>query len=459
MTLAPELLLDANGAFRRPKSHPAMKLAFLPFVASQEDGPYPNLPSYAPGGLVRLAPDGRIMHATPTLAEMLGQTDVGALINANIIEFCVNPDAGRRLLLRLECENLVRHFEMELRRFDSVGIDVRVDGRGFRGRNGQLRHSEALIQDVSASRRMESAIGQYARTLEESEKRFRRVLDSSLDALAITACDDGTYVEVNREFEELTGLPRAEILGRTAEELELWADRCDLRATLTELADGGVERDEEVRFRRKDGTVGWATLSAVRIEFENRACILSFARDITARRREEDALEQPTESERAPDRQKGEEARKPLVLVVEPDPDTRLHMNAFLNGRYEVLTAATESDARNLLAAHVGEIEIILMDVSLNGTDDGLRLTKSLREEGAWTDVPIIATMARALPEDEKKALAAGCNGYLVKPFRHQEVLEGIEDLPFRPRQIPSGPWKEWRRSCRRLIRHALRTT
>ena len=57
-------------------------------------------------------------------------------------------------------------------------------------------------------------------------------------------------------------------------------------------------------------------------------------------------------------------------------------MNAILNGRYEVLTAATESDARNLLAAHVGEIEIILMDISLNGTEDGLRLTKSLREEG-----------------------------------------------------------------------------
>jgi PAS domain S-box-containing protein len=436
-----------------------MKLAFLPFGISQEDGPYPNLPSYAPGGLVRLAPDGRIMHATQALAEMLGYTDVAALIGANVVEFCVDPEAGRRLLLRLECENLVRHFEVELRRFDAVGIEVRVDGRGFRGRDNQLRYSEALIQDVSASRRMESAIGQYARALEESEKRFRRVLESRLDALAIMACDDGTFVEVNREFEELTGLRRGEILGRTAQELELCADRCDLRATLTELADGGVERKGEVSFRRKDGTFDWATLSAVRIDFEHRACILSFAREITARKREEDALEQPTESERAPDRQEAEEARKPFVLVVEPDPGARLQMNAILNGPYEVLTAGNESDARNLLAAHVGEIEIILMDISLNGTDEGLRLTKSLREDGVWTDVPIIATMERALPEDEKKALAAGCNGYLIKPFLHEEVLERIDDLPFRPREMASGQWEEWRRSCRRLIRHALRRT
>ena len=97
------------------------------------------------------------------------------------------------------------------------------------------------------------------------------------------------------------------------------------------------------------------------------------------------------------------------------------------------------------------------MDISLNGTEGGLRLTKSLREEDSWTDVPIFATMARALPEEDRKALAAGCNGYLVKPFRPKGVLAKVENLPFRPRPIPSEPWTEWRRLWRRLIRHALR--
>jgi PAS domain-containing protein len=100
-------------------------VAFLP----QEEGLYPNLPSYAPGGFV--APDGRILHATPALAEMLGHADVGTLIGGNVIELCMNPDDGRRLLLRLECENLVRHFEVELRRFDAVGIDVASTGVAF----------------------------------------------------------------------------------------------------------------------------------------------------------------------------------------------------------------------------------------------------------------------------------------------------------------------------------------
>jgi len=61
-------------------------------------------------------------------------------------------------------------------------------------------------------------------------------------------------------------------------------------------------------------------------------------------------------------------AREDFVMVVKPDPKTRLHINTLPSDRYEVLMAATESAARTLFAAQVGEIEIILMDISLNGT-------------------------------------------------------------------------------------------
>jgi len=303
-----------------------MQPAFRP-VGGQEEGSYPNLPSYAPGGLVRLAPDGRILHATPALAEMLGHEDVGALTGGNLVQLCINPDDGRQLLLRLACENLVRGFELEFRRVDGVGILVRVDGRAFRDRNGQPRYSEALIQDVTASSRPER---------EQPAPETERSCTSNRD---------------------------------------------------------------------HRGT------------------------------------------------------RKPSVVIIEPDSEIRLHLKALRNGRYEVLVAVNESDARNLLAAHVGEVEIILVDISLNGADSGLRLTKALREEGAWTDVPIIATMACALAENEKKALAAGCNGYLVKPSRRKDAFARVEDGPFRPCPIPSGRWGGWRRFSRRLIRHALRVT
>src|SRR5262249_53381723 len=186
----------------------------------------------------------------------------------------------------------------------------------------------------------------------------------------------------------------------------------------------------------RTGSASCLTVWAVRINLESRECILSFIRDVSARRREKRALGQPTECPRASNRQYCE-ARKPFVVVVDPDPDIRAQMNDRLSGRYEVLVAATESDARKVLAGHAAEGEIILMAMPLNGADGGRRLTKTLRDDGFWTEVPIIAAMARALAEEESKALAAGCNGYLVKPFGPPR----IEDLPFRPGPNPSGPW------------------
>jgi two-component system cell cycle response regulator DivK len=175
---------------------------------------------------------------------------------------------------------------------------------------------------------------------------------------------------------------------------------------------------------------------------------------MTARAHEQSALERTTE--RLSDPGRGHrEARKPFVVVVEPDPAIRLHLSDLLNGRYEVLVAATEADARNLLAAHVGEIEIILIDISLNSADGGLRLAKSLREEASWRKVPIIATMACALPENENRVLAAGCNGYLVKPLHRKERSVRAEDGPFRPCPTPSRRWAGWRTFSRRL-RYAL---
>jgi hypothetical protein len=78
-----------------------MNPAVLPFGVAGEENPYPSLSSYAPGGLVRLTPEGRVLHATSALAEMLGYADVKGLIGGNVIDLCTNPDDGRRLLLRL----------------------------------------------------------------------------------------------------------------------------------------------------------------------------------------------------------------------------------------------------------------------------------------------------------------------------------------------------------------------
>jgi CheY-like chemotaxis protein len=124
-----------------------------------------------------------------------------------------------------------------------------------------------------------------------------------------------------------------------------------------------------------------------------------------------------------------EKQQKPTVLIVEDDPDTQVYMKAVLNRHYEVLLASTGDEVKSQLAAHPEEVTIVLMDLSLKGGEDGLMLTRYLRQTDQWRDVPIIATTAHAFPEDRSKALSAGCNAYLSKPFGHKQLLALMEQL------------------------------
>jgi CheY-like chemotaxis protein len=135
--------------------------------------------------------------------------------------------------------------------------------------------------------------------------------------------------------------------------------------------------------------------------------------------------EAPTteESDRRP------RSERATILVVEDDVDTQIYMKELLGKRYRVLVAATGDEARTRLEASHGRVLMILMDLSLRGNEDGLMLTSYLRRHPVWRHIPIIATTAHAFPEDRARALEAGCDAYLAKPIRRNELLALMEEL------------------------------
>ena len=126
--------------------------------------------------------------------------------------------------------------------------------------------------------------------LRESEDKFKRIFESSLDAVTINDTVDGTYLEVNGEFASLTGYTREEVVGRTPEELGIWAAPVDFRGIRSELGARRVVRNIETPFRHKDGRTRWALFSAVVLSIGGHERLLSFVRDITDRRRTDAAL-------------------------------------------------------------------------------------------------------------------------------------------------------------------------
>ncbi len=74
------------------------------------------------------------------------------------------------------------------------------------------------------------------------------------------------------------------------------------------------------------------------------------------------------------------------------------------------------------------EPDLILMDVRMP-VMDGLAATRAIRAHAHWANLPIIGLTGAAMVEDRKKALEAGMNELVTKPFNQRELLEKIRQL------------------------------
>ena len=109
------------------------------------------------------------------------------------------------------------------------------------------------------------------------------------------------------------------------------------------------------------------------------------------------------------------------ILVVEDEPQMQkfLRMSLVAEG-YRVVEAAKGQDAIDHARTH--NPDLVLLDLGLPDMD-GTEVTKSLR---AWSAKPIIVISARGQEEDKIRALDAGADDYLTKPFATGELMARI---------------------------------
>jgi len=93
---------------------------------------------------------------------------------------------------------------------------------------------------------------------------------------------------------------------------------------------------------------------------------------------------------------------------------------------YRVVTAP-DGPAGLELAADVNP-DLITLDIMMPGMD-GWQAARELREKPEMKDVPILAATAMFREADLKACTAAGCNGYIVKPFTFQELHAKVQEL------------------------------
>ena len=114
------------------------------------------------------------------------------------------------------------------------------------------------------------------------------------------------------------------------------------------------------------------------------------------------------------------------ILVVEDQEDNRRILRDLLGSAGYALIEA-ESGEEALTAVETQRPDLILMDIQLP-VMDGYEAARRIKSNPDMKAVPIIAMTAYALAGDEAKALAAGCNGYVTKPFSPRALLAKVRE-------------------------------
>jgi two-component system cell cycle response regulator DivK len=115
------------------------------------------------------------------------------------------------------------------------------------------------------------------------------------------------------------------------------------------------------------------------------------------------------------------------VLVVEDNPANMKLISLLLTNADHTVLSAVDAET-GLTVARAEQPDLILMDIQLPRMD-GWAATALLKNDPTTTAIPVIALTAMAMKEDRTKSEVAGCDAYIAKPLRYQELYAAIDTL------------------------------
>lgn len=197
----------------------------------------------------------------------------------------VHPEDRQRISAVLQHSKEQREpFAAEFRLVGSGGSTrwVSASGKFDYRSDGDATRMMGMAVDITEHKLTQEA-------LQKSEEKFSKAFRESPIALTLTSAVDNRYIEVNETFEHATGWRRDEVIGRTPDDLRIWADPQGRARFAARLLAGGRIRNLEVDFQDRDGRPRVGLGSAELIEINGEQCALSAIFDITELKRTEEA--------------------------------------------------------------------------------------------------------------------------------------------------------------------------
>ena len=243
-------------------------------------------------GIVHCTPEGHILRCNMEFAEIIGypREEVRGLMFQEITP----DDDGVQAISSFQ--------KLWTGATDALSLEIRLIRKGgsltrtrftvslLRDREGWPSHLLAHVEAMGKIPEPQPPEAEEAAPQPIKENRYRSAFETSPDGVLIARSEDGKIVDANPAFLQIMHFNLEEVIGRTSVDLNMWADDGDSRKVAEALQEEEVCRDIEVRLRRKKGEVFWAQLSASFAEVEGEACVISYIRDVSEAKADEEKI-------------------------------------------------------------------------------------------------------------------------------------------------------------------------
>ncbi|MBI3738252.1 MAG: PAS domain S-box protein [Chloroflexi bacterium] len=259
-------------------------------ILKESEEQYRHLVEHSPYA-VAIHSQGILVYLNQAGVKLIGAKSAQEIYGTPIINF-VHPDSRPRVLQRLKELSDGKEappLEERFLRQDGSAVSVEVTAYPFTYQNRPA--VQVVIRDLTEQKQAQQAI-------QASEERFSKAFHSSPIPTCITTLEDGHFLDVNQAYLKLSNWKREDVLGRTAEELNIYPNgsRTDF---IQRLLNNEIAQGVQDKFVISTGEALDVAAFYELIEVGGQTCILSMFYNMTEQNRSRELLRASEERLRA----------------------------------------------------------------------------------------------------------------------------------------------------------------
>jgi PAS domain S-box-containing protein len=246
---------------------------------------YRALVEASPDAVLMTDLEGNIVFASKRSAEMFGYASAEDLCRQDATVLVVEEERQRL------AANIALLPQQGVRQ-QTEYIGLRRDGTHFVGEvssavlcdgRGEPKAFMAVGRDITERKQAEEA-------LQQAHDELRAIYDGMVDGFLMADVETMKFIRANTSICRMTGYSEKELLSMSAEDIHAPAALPVVLETFRALTEGRLHVGEDIPVLRRDGSEFLTDVTANRILYDDRPCVIGFFRDITERKQAEKAL-------------------------------------------------------------------------------------------------------------------------------------------------------------------------